>query len=57
MPTSPENLSGPINPDLPTDRITPYQSPQASTLYTKVAKSAKKELEAVSSFALFATLV
>jgi hypothetical protein len=34
-----------------------YQSPQASTLYTKVAKSAKKELEAVRSFALFATLV
>jgi len=34
-----------------------YQSPQASTLYTKVAKSAKKELEVVSSFALFAILV
>jgi hypothetical protein len=33
------------------------QSPQASTLYTKVAKSAKKELELVSSFALFAILV
>jgi hypothetical protein len=33
------------------------QSPQASTLYTKVAKFAKKELEVVSSFALFATLV
>jgi hypothetical protein len=34
-----------------------YQSPQAPTLYTKVAKSAKKELEVVRSFALFATLV
>jgi hypothetical protein len=33
------------------------QSPQASTLYTKIAKSAKKELEEVSAFALFAILV
>jgi hypothetical protein len=34
-----------------------YQSPQASTPYTKVAKSAKKEIEVASSFAFFATLV
>jgi hypothetical protein len=34
-----------------------HQSPQASALYTKVAKSAKKELETVNFFAIFATLV
>jgi hypothetical protein len=40
-----------------TERTESYQSPEASILYTKVAKSAKKELEVAGSFALFATLV
>jgi hypothetical protein len=34
-----------------------HQLPQTSALYTKVAKSAKKKLEVVSFFVLFATLV
>ena len=38
-------------------RVALYQSPQASTLYTKFAKSAKKELEVARCFALFAPLV
>ena len=33
------------------------QLPKTSALYTKVAKSAKKELEVTSPFALFAILV